>query len=254
MSDSEAITTPGGSAASFARPRPFPAIVVGGLIVGILDLAYAILIYSPQKPILIPQTIASGILGMKSYSGGTHTAAFGVVLHFVIALGAAMVYYLASRKLPFLVSRAVVCGLIYGALVYMFMHIVCCHSRRCRWDTLRSSTRPWSSSSTGSASACPSRSRCVTTPAEFLTCALRGRGWPRDLSFVHSCFATPSSSQWWPHESQVHLYFWEESSVATTSVEVPPSKTTSVEWHLGQRTTSSSSSSSSLRFGSSSAS
>ena len=124
MSDSEAITTPGGSAASFARPRPFPAIVVGGLIVGVLDLAYAILIYSPQKPIFIPQTIASGILGMKSYSGGTHTAALGVVLHFVIALGAAMVYYLASRKLPFLVSRAVVCGLIYGALVYLFMHIV----------------------------------------------------------------------------------------------------------------------------------
>jgi len=29
-----------------------------------------------------------------------------------------------SRKLPFLVSRAVVCGLIYGALVYLFMHIV----------------------------------------------------------------------------------------------------------------------------------
>ena len=179
MSDSEAITTPGGSAASFARPRPFPAIVVGGLIVGVLDLAYAILIYSPQKPILIPQTIGSGILGMKSYSGGTHTAALGVVLHFVIALGAAMVYYLASRKLPFLVSRAVVCTSFTARWFTCSCISSCCHSRRCRWDTLRSSTRPWSSSSTGSASGCPSRSRCVTTPAEFLTCTLRGRGWLR---------------------------------------------------------------------------
>ncbi len=33
-------------------------------------------------------------------------------------------YYLASRKLAFLVDRAVVFGLIYGALVYVFMHVV----------------------------------------------------------------------------------------------------------------------------------
>ena len=113
----------GSAASSFARPRPFPAIVVGGLIVGVVDLAYAILVYSPRKPIRIPQTIASGILGVN-YDGGTRTAALGVVLQFVIALGAATVYYLASRKLPFLVSRALLCGIIYGALVYLFMHFV----------------------------------------------------------------------------------------------------------------------------------
>jgi len=112
------------AAASRAKPRPFPAIVVGGRIVGVLDLNYAILVYSPQKPILIPQTIASGILGMKSYSGGAQTAALGVFLHFIIALGAATVYFLASRKLAFLVRRAVLSGLIYGALVYLFMHLV----------------------------------------------------------------------------------------------------------------------------------
>ena len=107
-----------------AKRRPFPAIVVGGLIVGILDLLYAILVYSPHIPILIPQTIASGVLGIKSYSGGAQTAALGVVLHFLIAFGAATAYYLASQKLTFLVSRAVLFGLIYGALVYLFMHII----------------------------------------------------------------------------------------------------------------------------------
>ena len=112
------------AASSSSHPRPVRAIVVGGLIVGVLDLAYAIAVYSPRQPILIPQTIATGILGMRSYSGGMRTAALGVVLHFVIALSAATVYYLASRKLTFLVSRAVVSGLVYGALVYLFMHIV----------------------------------------------------------------------------------------------------------------------------------
>jgi hypothetical protein len=106
------------------KARPFPAIVVGGLIVGALDLMYAILVYSPRRPIRIPQTIASGVLGAQSYSGGARTAALGVLLHFVIALGAATVYYLASRKLPFLVQRAVPFGLVYGALVYLFMHLV----------------------------------------------------------------------------------------------------------------------------------
>jgi hypothetical protein len=108
----------------FAKPRALPAVVVGGFIVGVLDLAYAIMVYSPQTPILIPQTIASGILGTRSYSGGLQTATLGVFLRFVIAFGAATVYYLASRRLPLLIDRAVLCGLIYGALVYFFMHRV----------------------------------------------------------------------------------------------------------------------------------
>jgi len=107
-----------------AHARALPAIVVGGLIAGVLDLSYAIVVYSPKAPILIPQTIASGVLGAKSHSGGAQTAALGVLLHFLIVFGAATVYYLASRKLPFLVHRAVVFGLIYGALVYLFMHLV----------------------------------------------------------------------------------------------------------------------------------
>ncbi|HKS68054.1 MAG TPA: hypothetical protein VJR26_12510 [Candidatus Acidoferrales bacterium] len=117
-------TSVSGNLRAVEKSRAFPAIVVGGLIVGVLDLAYAIIVYSPRRPILIPQTIATGVLGMKSYSGGVATAALGTLLHFVIAFGAATVFYLASRKLKFMVRRAVLCGLIYGALVYGFMHIL----------------------------------------------------------------------------------------------------------------------------------
>ena len=105
-------------------PRSFSAIFVGGFIVGAVDLLYAIVVYSPAHPILVPQTIASGILGPKSYQGGVPAALLGVVLQFAIALGAATVYYLASRKLRYLITRAVLWGLIYGALVYVFMHVV----------------------------------------------------------------------------------------------------------------------------------
>src|SRR5206468_276964 len=101
-----------------AGPRPFAAIFVGGFIAGVIDLTYAILVYSPKDPIKIGQAVASGLLGAKSFSGGWQTAALGVLLHFTIAFGAATVFYLASRGLPFLLQHPVLSGLIYGALVY----------------------------------------------------------------------------------------------------------------------------------------
>ena len=107
-----------------AKARPLFAVIVGGFIVGVLDLTYAILIYSPRRPILIPQTIASGVLGARSYNGGAPTVILGVVLHFSIALTAAFAHYLASRKLGYLLKHTVVSGLTYGGLVYFFMHLI----------------------------------------------------------------------------------------------------------------------------------
>jgi hypothetical protein len=99
------------------QSRPFPAIAVGGSIVGVLDLIYAILLYSPRNPVLI-------VLGAKSYSLGAQSTALGVVLHFIIAFGAATAYYLASRKVTWLLHRAVLSGLTYGVFAYLFMHLI----------------------------------------------------------------------------------------------------------------------------------
>jgi uncharacterized membrane protein YagU involved in acid resistance len=107
-----------------SQGKTFRAIFVGGLIVGILDLTYAIIVYTPHHPILIPQHIASGVLGQRSFDLGMQSAILGVALHFLIAVGAATVYCLASRKLPVLIEHAVICGMIYGALVYTFMHTI----------------------------------------------------------------------------------------------------------------------------------
>jgi uncharacterized membrane protein YagU involved in acid resistance len=108
--------------AARASSRALPAILLGGAIAGVLDLGYAIAVYSPHAPVRIPQNIASGILGAASFQDGARSAALGVILHFVIAIGAAATYYLASRKLSFMLQHAVLAGMIYGALVYIFMH------------------------------------------------------------------------------------------------------------------------------------
>ena len=48
----------------------------------------------------------------------------GVVLHFIIATTWAAVYYLASRRLSFLIDQTVIAGVIYGVFVWLFMNFV----------------------------------------------------------------------------------------------------------------------------------
>ncbi len=45
-------------------------------------------------------------------------------MHFVIAFGAATVYYVASRWIPFMTEHAVISGLLYGECVFLFMYFV----------------------------------------------------------------------------------------------------------------------------------
>jgi uncharacterized membrane protein YagU involved in acid resistance len=47
-----------------------------------------------------------------------------VVLHFIIAIGAATLFYLLSRKLTFLTQKPILWGPLYGAAIYFFMHLV----------------------------------------------------------------------------------------------------------------------------------
>ncbi len=96
------------------KRRAVAATLTAGLIAGILDITAAFLVYGSfgAQPAQILQGIASGILGPSAYDGGSKTAVLGLALHFVIALGAAAVFYAASRKLKFLTRHAVVSGFI----------------------------------------------------------------------------------------------------------------------------------------------
>ena len=100
------------------------AICWGGLIAGALDITAAFVLNVKVGPMRVLRGIASGLLGASAAQGGVGTALLGLLLHFVIAFGAAAVYYTASRKLTFLVQQAIVCGLLYGIAVYWFMNLV----------------------------------------------------------------------------------------------------------------------------------
>ena len=98
-----------------------------GLIAGTLDISAACLTAWLRRgitPGAVLRYVASGALGPAAATGGTETALIGLAFHFVIATGAAIVFYLASRKIFFLVERPVVSGLLYGIAVYVFMTFV----------------------------------------------------------------------------------------------------------------------------------
>jgi hypothetical protein len=106
--------------------RPVRAVAAAGLLAGTLDLLAAFVIYGPLgvSPVRILDSIASGLLGRAAFQGGASAAALGFVLQFVIATTAAIVYYVASLRLPMLVRRPVVWGSLYGVVVYVVMNFI----------------------------------------------------------------------------------------------------------------------------------
>lgn len=100
------------------------AIAFAGLTCGVMDITAALVVYGSMglRPLRLLQGIAAGALGQDAFRGGTPAALLGLLLHFIIAFGAATVFYFASRPLRFLVRHAVLSGVLYGIAVYFFMN------------------------------------------------------------------------------------------------------------------------------------
>ena len=108
------------------RTRGPQAILWGGVIDGALDITAAFLSSGLRgvSPVRVLQSVASGVLGAAAFKGGSGAAALGLGLHFLIAFGAATVFWLASRKLTWMVRQPAVAGLLYGIAVYLFMNLL----------------------------------------------------------------------------------------------------------------------------------
>lgn len=107
------------------KPSQYRAILWGGLIAGTLDITGACVstaVQTGRSPQFVLQSVASGLLGADSYNRGLSSAALGLAIHFLIAYTWCTVYFIASRKLKFLINQAVICGLGYGVVVWLFMN------------------------------------------------------------------------------------------------------------------------------------
>ena len=107
------------------RPSAARAIVVGGLVAGTLDLLFAVLFYGyarggSEDDVL--HSIASGWLGRTAFAGGGPSSVLGFFTQYLIALGAAAVFFVVSGAFPVLRRRPVPAGLAFGAGLYAFMY------------------------------------------------------------------------------------------------------------------------------------
>ena len=103
-----------------AKPKLLLPILIGGFVAGVFDLITAFITFGWG----VPRAIASGLLGARALQGGIGTWILGVVLHFVIAFGAASIYCLSTGKLEFLKPHFFVCGLFYGIAIFLVMNLI----------------------------------------------------------------------------------------------------------------------------------
>jgi len=72
-----------------------------------------------------PLVIAAGLLGPQNASrGGAAIYILGVLLHYLIVLSAAAIYFAASRRLHFLVEYPLICGLFFGVAIDVVMRFI----------------------------------------------------------------------------------------------------------------------------------
>jgi len=127
MSNGIHATLPNASTAS-SGARALRAIVGGGLLGGLFDITFACVVWAIRAgvtPIRVGQSVASGLLGREAaLAGGVATGILGLVLHFLMTIIMAAVYYGAATRIPLLVKHAVPCGLAYGLGIYCVMNFV----------------------------------------------------------------------------------------------------------------------------------
>lgn len=117
-------------AASLALPatalhlRRVHAWVKGGLVAAGLDLAFATTFWAVRadvSPLRVLQSIAAGVFGQASFTGGGATAVMGACLHIGIALAMAAAYVRLGTWLPALKAHPLRHGALYGLLLYAVM-------------------------------------------------------------------------------------------------------------------------------------
>jgi hypothetical protein len=117
-------------------------VLWAGIICGVLDglSAVGLTVLSGSTPVRLFQYIASGLVGRSAFTGGLLSSGLGVLLHFSVALGAAAVYYAASRRAPFLNEHAILAGALFGVAVHVFMTFVVVPLPSSFWSSTSSSS------------------------------------------------------------------------------------------------------------------
>src|SRR5258706_5418126 len=102
------------------------AVLIGGLLAGVLDITYAFVVYGPlsyqMTPVQILHSVASGWVGHEAAdAGGAMMAVLGLATHFMMTITMAAVFVFGPQRWAALKGNAVRSGLLYGLERYLSM-------------------------------------------------------------------------------------------------------------------------------------
>ena len=102
-------------------------IALAGFLVGSLDIIAALTnfyIKTGKDPLIVLKYIASAVFGKEAYSGGNIMAAWGLLLHFLIAFIWTIFFFLIYPKLKILSFNRIVTGIVFGIFIWVVMNRV----------------------------------------------------------------------------------------------------------------------------------
>lgn len=102
---------------------PWSVAGAAGIGAAVVEMIFVLPIqqYLGASPLVVFQSIASGALGRAAFEQGLPAAALGVGIHLLISVLAAGVFVFAAQRWPPLLRKALISGMLYGVLVYLFM-------------------------------------------------------------------------------------------------------------------------------------
>lgn len=100
------------------------AIIITGIVAGTLDIMAACIqfyIKTEKGPIVIFNYIASALIGKEAYSGNMMWSGMGLLMHYMLAFGWTILFYILYPKISLLRGNKILVGLLYGIFVWTMM-------------------------------------------------------------------------------------------------------------------------------------
>ncbi len=100
-------------------------VLRSSLIVGTLDIITASTQYyirTTKGPEGVLKFVASGLFGKEAFTGGTSMIIVGLIIHYLIAMGFTLIFFLLVKNFAVLCVNRLVTGLLYGAFVWLVMN------------------------------------------------------------------------------------------------------------------------------------
>ena len=107
------------------RTLPFSTILLLGLLVGTLDITAAstdLYLNTGKGPEVVLKYVASGVFGKEAFTGGSKMIWFGLLFHYLIAMGWSLLFYVLFLMIPFISKYPIISGILYGLFIWTIMN------------------------------------------------------------------------------------------------------------------------------------